>query len=151
MGVSCTNQKWAYREIQPDEGNTQRLASWRRSANSCSVHVPPYLPDAVGGLHGPLHPSVPGGAQPFLDYTAVRSPASGHSSRKPCNRGRRGVGTILDTMTKKLKEATLSETTDKGMSLRELSGRGEWIRTTDLLVPNPDFDRPRCAPVSRIQ
>ena len=36
----------------------------------------------------------------------------------------------------KLKEATLSKTTDKGMNLRELIGRGEWIRTTDLLVPN---------------
>jgi hypothetical protein len=53
--------------------------------------------------------------------------------REAMERARQARGGHND---EKIKESTLSETTDKGMNLRELNGRGEWIRTTDLLVPN---------------
>jgi len=62
MGVSCTNQKRAYRKIQSEEA-TRKGVQAGEGPRLCAVHIPSYLPDALGGLHGPLHSRLPGGSQ----------------------------------------------------------------------------------------
>jgi hypothetical protein len=85
------------------------------------------FPNAVGGVHGPVHPWILGGAQRFCGTFTLRRTRS----RKPSNvREMRKVGTSRKM---RLQAGGLHPPwcNEKG-----INGRGEWIRTTGLLVPN---------------
>ena len=93
------NQERSHREIQLQEAIHQSLRA-REDRGLRAVHVPPHLPDAVGGIHEPVHSGVSRGTaispQPGGTLTRRRT-----QSATPWNgRGRRRVGSKSGTMPK---------------------------------------------------
>ena len=90
LDLSRPNAKRTYRAFKPEETACEGLQVGEVRTRSV-VHVPPYLPDAVGGVHGPLFPRILRGAQFVRDDTPVCSPESCNGARSN-GQGTNGTG-----------------------------------------------------------
>ena len=79
VALSRSNQERTYRKIDAEEATPECVQAGKTGVVS-ALHVPPYLPDALGGVHGRLYAGLPGWPQRLLHHAAIRSPAGANGS-----------------------------------------------------------------------
>jgi hypothetical protein len=109
-----------------------------------------YVPDTVGGVHGPwaayMDPYILGYLARHSDFSTTQRYVhpQAHTIIEAIERARNAQGGHNSGhKSERAAETPPAQTPVTSNDFSGLVGRGEWIRTTDLLVPNWDF---RCPP-----